>query len=899
MARSSASSSNSTAHGNYRHDQAKRRNAPTAETEAVMTDDDRQPKSFSVDRRKIDTPVLVWQREGRTSVVPDEEGGDPIEFEARPLYIREKIDPMTLVDQLRRHDEARQGELFGDFNGLPPDADTFRFYEYDGHWQNRLIHGNSTMVMESLINKDGLAGKVQMIYYDPPYGMSYRSNFQPTTNSQNVTDGEESIPVGDALPIRAFKDTYRNGIDSYLDSVHETAVLARELLADTGSLFLQIGDDNVHRCAVLLDEVFGASNRVATITWRPTAGSSARLLPESASYLLWYAKDVGQTKFQHIYQERDMQATMDDFGMACIVELPDGTMRRPNSEERNDVRTLPDGSLLFGVENLQSQGYSPTGRSVDYWFDGRWHSTGETRQWRVSVHAPRQINGVLVEPADDEVCPGDPDDKQAICGMCSLKKQGRLHATDKGPLRWKWYQDERPGTRYDNVWHQTARPLNKRYVVQTAASIIERCLLMTTDPGDLVFDPTCGSGATAEAAEAWGRRWITCDVQRVAVAVARKHLMTRTYPWHLTLDGSDNPFAGFKEETMPRVSAATLAYGTFNDPENQIRLVDRTKVDKSRHRVCSPFTVESSSPYAWVPADDADEIPASDWSTVDDKPEAMLDALRKTPICDSDGRPLFRVGDAGPLPHNLLVAHQAECFSERGADRSFTAGVLIASPDATITNEIARRAVVEMKESLDDSNALLLIGYEFDPRLRTELSGIELHRVQADKAIQIAHTRKGGNDGGTFTLLSSLECELEFTRDDNGEICTVEVGSEEGKPSERPLVTVELLGWDVYDPATGQVRSGDPDTIDCWMIDINHNGFSFYSHHIYFPDGANGTGLAKLAKSLGDQLAPDAEEALWSLKSRPFPAPDPGRNIAVKAITTTGAEITATINEGW
>ena len=898
MARSS-SGGDSASHGNYWHGQARRRNAPTAETEAVMTDDDRKPRPFTVDRRKIDTPVLVWQREGRTSVLPDEGGGDPIEFEARPLYIREKVDPMTLVEQLQRHDAAQQTQMFGDFNGLPPDADTFRFYEYDGHWQNRLIHGQSTMVMESLINKDGLAGQVQMIYYDPPYGMSYKSNFQPTTNSQNVTDGEESIPVGDALPIRAFRDTYRNGIDSYLDQIHETCILARELLAPTGSLFLQIGDDNVHRCAVLLDEVFGAQNRVATITWRPTAGSSARLLPESASYLIWYAKDIDQVKYRHLFKERDRQATMDDFGSYCFVQSDGTSPRRPTYEERKDVGLLPEDSKLFRVDNLQSQGYSSTGRSVDYWFDGRWHSTGERRQWRVSVHAPRQINGVLVTPADDDVCPGVPDDKQPVCGMCSLKQQGRLHCTEQGSLMWKWYEDERPGTRYDNVWHQQASSPRKRYVVQTDDSIIRRCLLMTTDPGDLVFDPTCGSGATAEIAESWGRRWITCDVQRVAVAVARKHLMTRTYPWHRTVDGTDNPFAGFREMKMPRISAATLAYRTYNAPENQIRLVDRTEIDSSKHRVCSPFTVESSSPYAWVPADDPGDSSSGDWSPVDDNPEAVLDALRKTPICDSDGRPLFRVGDADPLPHNLLVAHQAECFSERGADRSFTAGVLIAAPDATITNEIARRAVVEMKESLDDSNVLLLIGYEFDSRLRTELLGIELHRVQADKAIQIAYTRKGGGDGGTFTLLSSLDYDLQVVHDNNGEISTVQVVSDDGKPLERSLVTVELLGWDVYDPATGQVRSGDPDTLDCWMIDTNHNGLSFYSHLIYFPAGAKDTGLDKLVQSLGDQLDPEAENALWSLKSRPFPAPDPGHNIAVKAITTTGAEITATINEGW
>ena len=903
---------------NYRHS-GTRRNAPTAEVEAALDDNDKRPRLFAADRRKVQTPVLTWDRGGDTSVMATDD--EPYHLVSQPLYVHEKTDPMTLVSQISRRAEeaaADQPELFEDFNGLPPDADRFRVYSYDGHWQNRLIHGESGSVMQSLIDRDGLAGGVQMLYYDPPYGMGYRSNFQPAVDDLNVADGPESVPAGDTLPIKAFRDTYEKGIDSYLDQIHKTAALGRELLADSGSFFLQIGDDNVHRCAVLLDEIFGAENRVATITWRPTGGSSGRMLPESASYLLWYSKDKLHAKYRHIYQERSRQETMDEdvkFGGTLWVELEDGSVRRPTKNEIADVRLLPSGAKFFRSVTLTSQGYSSTGRSVEYWFDGRQHATGATRHWCVSVHSePLHTNGTWRTPDDGDACPGDPDGKMDICGMCSLKQQGRLHAAaDNGVLLWKWYEDERPGVRYDNVWQDLARPSNKRYVVQTAASIIERCMLMTTDPGDLVLDPTCGSGATAEVAETWGRRWITCDVQRVAVAVARKHLMTRAYPWHRVAGGSDAPGAGFEMETMPRVSAATLAYGTLDDPKNQIALVDRTKVDKSRVRVCSPFTVESSSPYRYVPVGEAEIAGAGDGSPSvpgagplgDHDREAVLDALVRTPVCDSESREMFRVSKVTELPpgdkHSWLVTHVADC-RERGRDTGFKAAVMVAAPDAAVNLDVAQRSVLEMSRQGVDAEDLLLVGYEFAPNIPDRFRSVRIHRVAADKGLQISATIKGGEEGGTFTVLSDLATDLKIVRDHNHEPRTATFRPDGGGPTaERPLVTVELLGWDTYNPGTGAVRSGEnPDDLDAWMIDTNHDGLSFESRLVYFPSGlANDAGFKTLAKSLGRNRNPDAETSLWSLTSQPFPTPDPGKVIAIKAITKTGSEIAGLITEGW
>lgn len=862
------------ANDSYRHKAVTRRNNPTPETESMMTDEDRKPKPFTINRHEIATPVLAWQREGETSALSGDATEDAqLHMEALPLYVREKIAPSEFVHQLRKPDSGIQLST-DDFNGLPEGADPLNFYEHSGNWQNRLIHGDSADVMKSLIIKDGLAGQVQMIYYDPPYGMSYQSNFQPTTDNLDVKDNDSAVPAGDALPIRAFRDTYRNGVHSYLDGIHKQCVLARELLADSGSLFVQIGDENVHRLGVLLDEVFGADNRVATITWRPSGMPSSKLLGEVASYILWYAKDKDQIKFNPIYEPRDLQQQMDDITFAAGIEVPGEEDRAPMADERRDVSLLPEGAKLFMRQPLLSQGYSTTGRSADYWYNGKRHSTGPTLQWSVSVHQPEE-DGDLA--GTESACPGDPDDRQAECGMCSLARQGRL--SDLGnSLRWKRYADERPGRAINNIWHATASPSAKRYVVQTSNLIVERCLLMTTDAGDLVLDPTCGSGATADMAESWGRRWITCDAQRVSVAIARSHLLARVYPWHKTADSGLDPAAGFVEETIPRFTAATLAYGTVNDPENQIRLVDRTDVDKRRPRICSAFTVESISPYTYLPLDDGepDDLPAANPTDA----ETLLQLLRNTPVCDADGRPIFDVVETIPWPDTKLVGYGARCASA-AREGEFTAGVMIAAADASVTIEVARRAAIEARDNDPDCENLIIVGYDFEAGIALAVGPVHVHRVIASRDLRLPETVSRSPDGGSFVLLAEPDVILDTTGD--GEI------------------TVELLGCDTYDPAANRARGYGTDQVECWMLDTNHDSFSFRVRRAYFPNGfRKGSDIKKLiAKIPRRERDENALDNIQSTISRPFAPPDPGRNIAIKVITTTGAEMTTTIDEGW
>jgi len=505
----------------YSHEAASRLNQPTVESAPLLSEQDRAPKQFSVTRRNTGVPaaeataprkerpepVLCWDRQGATSAADDDH-----RFAGLPLYTREKVNPLSMINQLRKPDAlAAAPSLFDDFDGLPDGAFEWEFYQHPGNWQNRLIHGDSAEVMQSLIARDGLAGRVQMIYFDPPYGIGFKSNFMTATDRLETRDDATGVPVGDTAPLRAFRDTYRNGIHSYLDEVHERLVLFRALLTESGSLFVQIGDDNVHRLAVLCDEVFGAENRVATITWRPTGGSSAKTLPESASYLLWYAKDKLSVKFRQLYERLSRKDIVEQWNLSFSpprVELSSGETRKLTDQERLDPeQTLPPRSRLFRTMPLSSQGASDTGRTCEYEHNGVTYHPGSTRQWRVSTPAeqtrtndlPAHVNGAADSPLRSV--------ESELCGLDRLAELGRLEGSgDGGELSWKWYEDEVPGRRIDNVWHQVMKPSGKRYVVQVPTGTVARCILMSTDPGDLVLDPTCGSGVTAHTAERWGRR---------------------------------------------------------------------------------------------------------------------------------------------------------------------------------------------------------------------------------------------------------------------------------------------------------------------------------------------------------------------------------------------------------
>ena len=777
---------------------------------------------------------------------------------ATPLYVHEKIHPAAFVDSLGTR--APAATLFEDFNNLPENA-AFEWYAHRGNWQNRIVRGEARHVMASLLQKESMAGKVQMIYFDPPYGISFKSNMQADTRSRKVGEKNEDVP-NDRGSIQAFRDTYKNGIHSYLDNIFRIAVPARELLHDTGSVFLQFGPENVHRLAILLDEIFGSENRVATVPFAKSGGTSSSTLPSVADYLLWYAKDRNHVKYHQLYEPLTRKEKIEHMTWDAMVELANGTTRALTNQERKDPDIhLPDGARIYRRMPLDSIGVSTTGRSDPYTWNGIRFPCTSGRHWSVSHD-----------------------------GLDRLAALGRLDAvavSENGRLRWKRYEDEVPGRQINNLWRQKMSPNDLHYVVETAESVIERCILMATDPGDLVLDPTCGSGTTAFVAEKWGRRWITTDCSAVAVSLARQRVATGIFDYFLLQDSRDgamkeaelsgrsfrdsdsygeDPANGFVYERVPDVSAAILAYDRDAPPT---LLVNRPARKPNTVRVSSPFTVESHSPHRYIDPMSA-LAPAADERREHNANarKAILNALEISGIRDERDRiPVEDIADWPPSDDAALITHLARVGSDKAA-------ILIAPDDRTVSKELIDHAA-ELAAGIPSVRRLAIVGFEFeaDARLReTERRGrLSILKVQANRDFQVGNLQDGSEDNA-FVRIGEPDIAIEKQSNDE--------------------IVVEVLGYDTYDPATGQVRNGGPENVDCWMIDTEYDGKSFFARRIHFP-GKNGDGqIKRLKRRLGKRIDPSLWDAMLSLRSAPFSRPKKGR-IAVRIVTTTHTEMTA------
>lgn len=555
----------------YTHQGKERVNNPPVGLVTPETDGEEDKNTYRHDPH-ID-PQLQWAgKQERTS----------FEIPTVSLHVHERIDSRTVIDAVRkRPDEGGQLSLFSAPEENPPIRQAIEFYKHRQNWTNRLIAGDSLLVMNSLLEKEGLGGKVQTIYIDPPYGVKYRSNFQPFVSQHSVIgDDRDNNLTAEPEQIRAFRDTWELGIHSYLAYLRDRLLLTHDLLHESGSCFVQIGDENIHRVGMVMDEIFGAENRVATITYATTSGSSANKLPQVANYLLWYARDARKVKYRQLYEPLDRKEKVELFSWNARVELPDGTCRKLTKEERFDPdEHLPEGARIFQRLSLSSQGTSMTGRSEPYEWNGRTFLCPLGRQWSISKE-----------------------------GMDRLAELGRFDdAEGQATLRWKQYEGEVPGRRINNLWSDQASERSKRYVVQTAIKPIQRCILMTSDPGDLVLDPTCGSGTTACVAEQWGRRWITCDTSRVAIAVARQRLLTAIYDYYELAHPNEEVGGGFRYRSVETVSPKILGYG---EQPNQTVLYDQPLSDRSKMRVAGPFTVEAvPAPTVKPLSEDYDKIP--------------------------------------------------------------------------------------------------------------------------------------------------------------------------------------------------------------------------------------------------------------------------------------------------
>ena len=508
------------------HGEASRKNIPTAEHEAVMAERDRRPIEVAYERRNRDLdPQFVWRGK-------DEQNRSDLVVQAPPLFIQEKVHPKALIaDLLRQTKESEavqaaseagfQADLFADFNGLPDEDARTEFYQHDANWSNRMILGDSLQVMASLAEREGLRGRVQCIYLDPPYGIKFNSNFQWSTTSRDVKDGKAEHITREPEQVKAFRDTWRDGIHSYLTYLRDRLTVARDLLTESGSIFVQIGDENVHRVRAVLDEVFGPDNAVSQIPFRTTTGRAAGTLAGAVNYVLWYARDKAFIKYRSMFGGKaDAASTAVVYTRARHSGT--GQSRRLTKAESLDHGRIPEDLRLFRPDNLTST--RPAGE-------------GDVREFI--------FRGTIYHP-------GKGTFKTNQIGLSRLAQADRLWPTNAGTVQYVRYFDDFDAIPVANVWMDTGTGSfteNKVYVVQTNAKVIERCILMTTDPGDLVLDPTCGSGTTAHVAEQWGRRWITIDTSRVALALARARIMGARYPYYLL---ADSPEGQQKEAEITR-----------------------------------------------------------------------------------------------------------------------------------------------------------------------------------------------------------------------------------------------------------------------------------------------------------------------------------------------------------
>jgi adenine-specific DNA-methyltransferase len=921
----------------FKHDEAKRKNIPTAEYEALVQDREKTPIRIAYERRNRDLdPQLVWRGK-------DAQNESDLIVSAAPLYIQEKVHPKALIDDLLRETREREHaagqimpDLFSDFNGIPKGVDKTEFYQHDQNWSNRMILGDSLQVMASLAEREGLRGKVQCIYLDPPYGIRFNSNFQWSTTSRDVRDGNTAHITREPEQVKAFRDTWRDGIHSYLSYLRDRLVVARDLLSDSGSIVVQIGDENVHRVRSLMDEVFGEDNYIAQITFSKTAGATSEYLAGTYDALLLYARSRRSLKFHAPLTEKELGGV--GGGAYRRVRLKDLTTRALTSDELSGSAALPDDARVFRIDNLTSQSVGrDKGEGAASWF-------------------PVQLTGRVFRPSDKVRWKTNQD------GMNRLRMAGRLSASENGLYYVRYFDDFR-AVREGDVWSDTGIAgfaSDKRYVVETSSKVVERCILMLTDPGDLVLDPTCGSGTTAYVAEQWGRRWITIDTSRVAFALTRGRIMGARYPFYLLVDSregrlkeaevtrsapeSSTPHGdivhGFVYKRVPHITLKSIVnnseleviwdkwYAIMEPLRSELNqalgqkweeweipresdeswptaakkahsewlharverqkqmdasiaakaefeyLYDKPYEDKKTVRVAGPFTVESLDPHRTLSVDENDEL---------------IDPLDKKPG-DQDADQSF----VATILESLKIAGVQQAHK---VDKiSFTAltpwaGDLICADGQYIEgsgrDERPRRAAI-------------FIGPEFGTVTRPDL--VAAAREAADSGFDVliacafsyeAYTTEFEHLGSLRVLKARMNADLHMATDlkntGKGNLFVVfgepdidVLDAEDGK------VKVKINGVDVFHPTTGEVRSDGAEGIALWFVDTDYNEESFFVRHAYFL-GANDP-YGSLKTTLKAEIDEDAWESLHGDVSRAFPKPKSGR-IAVKVINHLGDEV--------
>ncbi|HEV2630506.1 MAG TPA: site-specific DNA-methyltransferase [Pseudolabrys sp.] len=936
----------------YRHKEAKRKNIPTAENQKLVADEDKAIKKLRWPRNLDLDPQLVWRGKDFES--------DPLEVDAPPIYIQEKIQPGAIIKDLQKQSKERakedteQFDFYGDFNGLPEgwkeDA-TQSYYHDEGNWQNRMILGDSLLVMASLAEREALRGKVQCIYIDPPYGIRFNSNWQPSTKSKDVRDGQLSAVSREPEVIRAFRDTWKDEIHSYVSYLRDRLIAARDLLAETGSIFVQIGEENTHLVRCLLDEVFGPGNLCTSIVIAKTVGQTADILPNVADYVIWYAKDRSRLKYRTLLRLKEFGG--EGVSGYRLVQLPDGTERTMTAAERAGIVSLSSGSRAFGIGDLSSQR------------QGRPSGEGSAMAFTIKLH------GREFRPS------GTRGWSTTQTGIERLIKAARVSTTATGGIGYVRFFDDFPAFPLTNIWSDTVGQGQyggeKIYVVQTALAVMERCILMTTDPGDLVLDPTCGSGTTAYVAEQWGRRWITIDTSRVALTLARARLMGAKYEYYLLKDSKDGagkegestgkppakgPFTnnirhGFVYERAPHVTLKSIANNAEIDViwERWQRTLEplREKLIKALKNSWEEWQIPSEPDESWPAA--AKKTHAAWWDARRARQKEIDDSIARNAdveyLYDRPYKARGVVRVAGPFtveslsPHRVLPMEEdpylAEALAAKGEDVDgrdkprHDAGGMVTTDFAQVVYENLKTSGVQntkkderlMLENLRpfasrsgmiqfegryqekgaSKRAAVCIGPEYDT------VGYDLVRRAAREAVdmfdmlivcgfafapEVDDTRL--NFGNLTVLKARMNQDLRMAdklkATGAGNLFVVF-----GEPDivihkeKNDMLKVEIRGMDIFDPTTGEVRSSTGSNlmndVAAWFIDSDYDEESFFVRQAYFVGDDPYDGLKRALKAEIDETA---WAELNSTVSRPFLKPERGL-ICVKVINHFGDEV--------
>ena len=913
------------------HESDKRTNIPTAEYQSVVAPEQVRPVPVKYPRNTDLDPQLVWRGK-------DEQDWSDLVVHAPPLYIQEKVHPKVLIDDLLRQSAAdkqaaekqagkkQQLDMFHDFNGVPDGDAKTEFYQHDANWSNRMILGDSLQVMASLAEREGLRGKVQCIYFDPPYGIKFNSNFQWSTTSRDVKDGKADHITREPEQVKAFRDTWRDGIHTYLTYLRDRLSVARDLLTESGSIFLQIGDENVHRIRTLMDEVFGEENFCSLIAFQKTAAVSSpeartNVIGSLGDYIIWYAKSIAQIKYRQPYLRKGVG---EGAGAAYRTVLESNGMKRTiTNEELDNPSLLASGARVFQATSLQSPGFSET-LSQPFHFQGGSYAPNANSHWKTTISGLRKLN--LAE---------------------RIQQSGNS-------IRYVRFVDDFGVSSLGNMWTDLMGSQQMIYVVQTNAKVVDRCILMASDPGDLVLDPTCGSGTTAFVAEQWGRRWITVDTSRVALALSRARIMGARYWYYLLADSKEgrekeaeitqkpvssqpvrgNIRQGFVFERVPHITLKSIANNAEIDviwekwqqklePLRQSLnkslkqkweewevpreaddawskdakklhagwwlarmarqkeidasiaakaefefLYDKPYEDKKKVRVAGPFTVESISPHRMLGVDENDELidPLNQDMRGEKQSFAqmILENLKTAGVQQAHKQDRISFTALVPWPGQMVCAEGR--YLEGDAERR--AAILIGPEFGTVQRQ---DLVVAAREAADGAFDMLIacaFNYEAHATEFNKLGRIPVLKARMNADLHMAEDLKNTGKGNLFVIFGEPDIEI--------------------LPESGGKIRVKVNGVDVFHPSTGEVRSDGPEGIACWFIDTDYNEESFFVRHAYFL-GQNDP-YSALKTTLKAEINAEAWESLHSDTSRAFDKPESGR-IAVKVINHLGDEV--------